>query len=432
MAGSSVRPPGAAGSRLVLSLTAALWLGLAAATAGRTLVNPRAHCLFPLFAASSTHWWADQPLYAPYPPLDQFRYPPTFAVAVTPFAALGLRVGGVLWVWAGMAVYGAGLWRFGRDVVPGRWEPAQIVALLGLGAVVALPGIWNGQSNVLAVGLLLLAASALVRERWWVAAALLAAAVWAKLTPLAPALLLCALRPARLGPRFAAALALGALLPFLTRPPGLVAQRYAEWLGQLLHTGGVRWPGFRDGWTVWVAALHPFRWPAGRLLFPTAGGAACYRALQLLSAAGALAWCLWQQARGASPRWLCCATLGMGTAWLMLFGPAVEHATYAFLGPSLAWAVLEREEWPRGRWLIGTAFVLVAVLGWDDLTRRLLGDLPLLTVALPLGTLLFTVWLVGYGWSSRQTPWRGYYTGTGRARPAYKTPSSSPPQPQQP
>ncbi len=408
MARTSFSPAASATARLALYLTCALWLGLAAATAGRTLVNPQAHSVFPLFAASAAHWWADQPLYAPYPPLDQFRYPPTFAVALTPFAALGLRAGGILWSWVGMAVYGAGLYRFGRDVLPGRWRSARTAGLLGLGAVVAMPGMWNGQSNAVAVGLLLLAASALVRERWWLTAILLAASVWAKLTPLAPALLLCALRPARLGPRFALALALGSLLPFLTRPPAVVCHQYGEWLTQLAHTGGVRWPGFRDGWTLWEAAAHPFRWPAGRLLFPATTGAACYRVLQLLGAAGALAWCRRLAAQGADPRWLCCATLAMGTAWLMLLGPAVEHATFAFLAPSLAWAVLQSEAWPRGRWLIRLAFVLIAVLGWDDLTRGLLGDMPLLAVPLPLGTLLFTLWLGGYARSCRLSSHFGF------------------------
>jgi hypothetical protein len=89
----------------------------------------------------------------------------------------------------------------------------------------------------------------------------------------------------------------------------------------------------------------------------------------------------------------------MGMAWMMLFGPAVEHATYVFLAPSLAWAVLHREAWPRGRWLIVSAFVLIAILGWDALTRFLLGNAPLLTTSLPLGSALFTLWLIGYAQS---------------------------------
>jgi hypothetical protein len=91
----------------------------------------------------------------------------------------------------------------------------------------------------------------------------------------------------------------------------------------------------------------------------------------------------------------------MGMAWLMLFGPAVEHATYVFLAAPLAWAVVQRDEWPSGRGLIGSAAVLVLVLGWGALARAAEDSWPaggsLLVAALPLGSALFTLWLVGYG-----------------------------------
>src|SRR5579859_4933761 len=98
-----------------------VWLILGAAVAVRTLVRPRSHTVFPIFAASAEHWWGDQHLYESYPSLDRFRYPPLFAFLVTPFAALGLSAGGILWSWAGMTVYIAGLWWFVRDVIPSAW-----------------------------------------------------------------------------------------------------------------------------------------------------------------------------------------------------------------------------------------------------------------------------------------------------------------------
>jgi hypothetical protein len=94
-------------------------------------------------------------------------------------------------------------------------------------------------------------------------------------------------------------------------------------------------------------------------------------------------------------RWLVHVTLSMGLAWLMLFGPAVEHATYVFLSAPLAWALLENESGPFARVLIVTASTLVLLLGWGAIARLLPG-VSLLLIALPSGTVLFALWLIGY------------------------------------
>jgi hypothetical protein len=309
---------------------------------------------------------------------------------VTPFSVLGLCAGGILWVWFSMAVYGAGLWYFARDILPADWTKPRTAVFLVLGGVLALPGIWNAQSNALVTGLILLAVSGGVRERWWTSAGLLAATVWIKLTPLAPALLLCALWPRKLTPRFALALVLGSLIPFLTSSPTWALGQYSEWATHLIDSGTTRWPGFRDGWTLWLTVRHLVSGSQGPIPALTSVDSPSYRILQVLSAAATLVWCLWQKARGGSSRRLVRFTLGIGMAWLMLFGPAVEHSTYVFLGPSLAWGFIDHRAWPRGRWLIVPAFWLIVGLGWE----------PSFLVVLPLGATLFTIWLLGYASTS--------------------------------
>src|SRR6266702_3588161 len=83
----------------------ALWMALAMVMGVRTLISPAKHTVFPIFAASSLNWWTDKPLYGYEPSLDLFRYSPAFAVSVSPFAVLGLTLGGILWSWLGLAVY---------------------------------------------------------------------------------------------------------------------------------------------------------------------------------------------------------------------------------------------------------------------------------------------------------------------------------------
>jgi hypothetical protein len=403
-----------------------MWLALGLALSGRTLLSPDKHSVFPIFASSATHWWADQPLYCSYPNLDVFRYPPLFALTVTPFAALGFRWGGVLWGWLNLVVLLGGLWCFVSDVAPGRWTRSRIAAFMAVAALGALRGLWNNQSNALMVGLLLLGASALARaigadgsvldigqrRRWWRAAVLLALPVCLKLTPVAPALLLCALWPRRLAWRFALAVLLGFLLPFLTRPPEVVVGHYAEWLNHLTHSGHDRWLGFRDGWTVWLAVRHLATGLRGALAVCQPVEGMVYPGVQLLSAVAALVWCLWQRQRadrlGLGAAWQVHVTLGVGMAWLMLFGPAVEHATYVFLAPALAWAVVQAEAWEGGRLLLGAAAALVLLLGWGAVSRQAMvawpAAGPLLVAALPVGTALFALWLCGYASAAGQRP----------------------------
>src|SRR5262249_58403984 len=88
--------------------------------------------------------------------------------------------------------------------------------------------------------------------------------------------------------------------------------------------------------------------------------------------------------RGQGRAWLA-ETLALGAAWLLLFGPAAEHATFALLAPFLAWALVQRWRWPAGRRAIEVAGVLILVLGWGALTRPLAGTVPLVHAALPAG-----------------------------------------------
>jgi hypothetical protein len=401
-------------NRTALRLAVLVWLILGVALTVRTVLRPSSHTVFPIFAASADHWWGDRPLYDRDPVLDLFRYPPLFAVFISPLSALGLITGGVLWSWVSLAVYYAGLWWFVRDVVPGTWTPQRTGVFLLLGVLGGLRGLWNGQSNALIVGLMLLGIAALVRalgpdgrgddgRRWWLAVLLLAVPVCLKLTPLVPVLLLCALWPRQLVWRLALALPAGFLLPFLTRPPAVVWGHYEGWLEHLVISGDARWLGFRDGWTVWLVLRHLLGGDSGPLGLRDPIDSSSYRLVQVLSGLAVLGWCLWQQRRGVrlglGPRWLVHVTLAMGMAWLMLFGPAVEHATYVFLTPALAWAMLERRAWPAGRWLIGASFVLIMFLGWGVFGRLFLPVLPLVLAALPIGTALFALWLVGYAWA---------------------------------
>jgi hypothetical protein len=229
----------------------------------------------------------------------------------------------------------------------------------------------------------------------------LAAAVSVKLTPLPLVLLLCALWPRRLAGRFLIVAAIFGVLPFLTRPPGVVVRHYNDWIEQQGLLAHKRWPGFRDAWTVWQVARHELAADPQPIDLKEPLDSPKYRTLQLTMAAGCLAWCLAQRRRRVPQRSLLLRTLGMGAAWIMLFGPAVEYPTYVFLAPFIAAVAVDPDARPTGRALAVAASVLTLCLGWGAITLRLMPVFPAILVALPAGTVLFAIAQLLHG--QRQT-----------------------------
>jgi hypothetical protein len=388
-------------TRLAWRFVLAVWILFAMAAAVRTGLSPERHTVFPILAGSSTHFWSDQPLYGDYRPLDYFRYPPVFAVAITPLASCGLTVGGILWIWLGMAVYAAGLVTLLRNVLPSEtWSAANRVTYLLLALLGAAPGIMNAQSNALAIGMVLLGMSAVMQQRWWPAAWWLGGAVALKLTPLVVVLILSALYPRRLPGRVVVAVLAIGLVPFLVTSPASAWRHYEEWCTHLSSTSGKRWPGFRDAWTLVQVARHSLGlvvWPIDLeepLVSPF------YRVCQLLTATAVLVGCLLTQALVVDPRRRATLVLALPLAWLMLFGPAMEHAGYAFLAPVLAWTLVDRTLPKPSRILFFCAgmFILAVAPLSSGLLR--LAALPLGSVTFFLGLLLCQpVSLNRLGWS---------------------------------
>ncbi len=82
----------------------------------------------------------------------------------------------------------------------------------------------------------------------------------------------------------------------------------------------------------------------------------------------------------------------------MLFGPAVEHAGFAFLAPVLAWAVVEPACGRVRRSLVLLSAGLILLLGWSAVGGLFRSSFPAVVAALPFGTCLLLVWLLTRSW----------------------------------
>lgn len=152
-----------------------LWAGFVAAVVIASLQNflrgPHAINNFLIFRGSFGHLTAGLDLYAAYPSEhhDLFKYSPTFALAMAPFATLPSWLGVVCWNLLNSLVLYVAL----RRVTRGAQRENAVLWLVFLEMMTA---IHNEQSNALMAGLMLLAFDSLEGERparaaWWVALA---------------------------------------------------------------------------------------------------------------------------------------------------------------------------------------------------------------------------------------------------------------------
>ena len=107
-----------------------------------------------VFRASFTHLIHNQDLYALFPSdhWDLFKYSPTFALLMGPFAILPDSLGVVLWALTGSALLFIGIWRLPLADERSRMAMAWLLALP------MLQSAQNSQSNAHVAGLVLLSA----------------------------------------------------------------------------------------------------------------------------------------------------------------------------------------------------------------------------------------------------------------------------------
>jgi alpha-1,2-mannosyltransferase len=360
-----------------------LWVILAIAASLKTYCLPGLHSVYHYFPEAAQHWWADMNLYGGYYGIEPYRYSPTFAVAATPFGALSHRLGGAIWVLGSVGLLLWALRCLVRHVLPGAWSPGHEAMFLMLALVGTIGGIWSAQSNALILALAIFGTVAIAQQRWWRAAWFLAAPVFIKIWPLVAFLLLVVRWPRQLLGRFTIALLALAAVPFLTRPWSIVLNQYHQWYVTLVGPLQGRWGGYRDAWTIWEH-LHP---PVDRPL---------YLALQVLSLAAVFAWGWWQSRRAWTDKSWLTLILGVWSAWQLLFGPGTERLTYGLIAPFLAWAVLVSFRERRLRALSLLAWGLTSLLSMGDFERLLGRAVPHAEIYLPLGLVVFFIWLAGF------------------------------------
>ncbi|MSQ96614.1 MAG: DUF2029 domain-containing protein [Gemmataceae bacterium] len=339
-----------------------LWGAILLFVSVRVFLSPDSKTVYPIFSASGRFWWTGIDLYEPHRPTDVqdgYRYSPTFAILVTPFAMLPDSIGGIAWRLFNAGALFVALWWLLRTVLPTNGLPNVLAWLLLLTIPLTLQSVNNGQANLLVVACMLGTVAAVSQERWNLASALLAIAFLCKLYPLALGMVLILLYPRQLVWRIPLAAVASLAAPFLFQQPVYVADQYAKWIAVLRaddRASCVLENMYRDLWLL----IHLYGLPISRTV---------YTFVQMLAGIGVAALCWHRQRAGWSESKLLTSTLALVTAWMMLLGPATESSSFVLLAPSFAWSVLEawkaNERNARHGLLWGSCaiFVIAVVVG---------------------------------------------------------------------
>ena len=360
-------------------LAVVLWVGLLLGVGGRVLFGPpRSHTVVPIYLTAAERWVEGSNLYDPAPPLDVYRNPPGVAAAFVPLTWIPERLAELIWrgISVAMLLIGLGVWV--KRGLPRPLTASERGAIFSLVALIAIPSLNNGQTNLVLIGALLLGSSAAASCRGGRAGFCFALAAAVKVYPAAVAMLASAAAPRRSLVPFVAAAGLFAMSPFLLQSPGYVAGEYRHFRASVTaddRTFADLGRAPQDAFLVlrvWAVAPPP----------------EVYLAFKLAVAA-AMAGLVFIAARRVDVRSVQPLAFNLGCCWITVLGPATEIHTYVLLAPTaallLVTAFSERQSWS------GRIQLAAAVIGYALII------LPILRDAFPNGKWFHTLALPPIG-----------------------------------
>jgi alpha-1,2-mannosyltransferase len=271
------------------------------------------------YQKASTRWWDSDNLYKGK---NNYLYLPQAAMLYTPFNILPKRVGEPLWRMVCLGSLALGLWVAARHLAPERAGALFLLATL-LVLPCSLSSARNGQVNMPLAAIYLLTALALARDRWHLAAILLAVSLALKPISVVPILLCGVLFPRTilplilwLGVMFAAA--------YLHPDPKYVTWQYEVFWEKL--TGSSAKPTGKT-WSDFAGMLDKFGLTLGN-------------SVQTLIRAGAAALtfgaCLLAVWKTPDALRRALTVMFFSALYLMLFNPRTETNSYIILGIFIA------------------------------------------------------------------------------------------------
>ena len=326
------------------------WLGwagwLAMCAAALWGVSPKRYgATFGVYIDYARTFFAGEPLYDPAR-IDAYLYWPASLTVLGPFLYFDAVVAAMIALALSAALLSWASYRLLQALLPEQ-SHRDIVVLTGFLLLINVPAAWYNFKQVQAQAFMtagmMLAAAAMMRERWTVASLWLFASALVK--PLSVVMiLLCGVLQPRMRLAMAAALAAGFALPFAVADAGYLVDQYRAWVMKLLHLSDVH-----SGAWLYQADFATLLHSLGIVL---PGKAAMV--IRLGAALGTLL-LAWRIAAIGDRNVFPVAVLILSGSYCTLFGPRNEFLSFLILTPALTALglhLLVRDRNDRRGWLL--------------------------------------------------------------------------------
>ena len=300
-----------------------------------------------IYYAAAQAWLHQQPLYHCHGN-GCFVYLPTSAVLFIPFGLLPLKTAELIYRFISIIIFTQGIYYFCRDITSYDLKRTFFIVLLTT-VLLSQPTLFVGQVHMMMAGLILLAVSAITREKWWRAAIALSFCFALKPTAIVFCLLSGALYPqTALKQILIIALLLSAV--FLTQSSHYVLTQYHGFIQEFLHKMEYDTANIPHWATLFGAiAFYTGHVVDGHMAF----------VIRMLAALGVvyLGICT-QKTQNKNNAVYFIFTLGM--CYLMLFNSRTENNDYVMMMPFMGYSLMILME--EKRWLLGVSFMVGLVL----------------------------------------------------------------------
>lgn len=312
-------------SRLLLA-TLLFWFICVAIVSVRVYLHPGSHSVFTTYRAAGGAWLHQEEIYNRT--AGTFLYSPLIAAIYSPFALVSQNTAEVIWrLLLGLALPLA-LWFNARELFV--FSEKEFAWLFVLVLPLTLSSLNNGQANLILIVLFLSATGAASQGCWFTCAFCASFAVYWKIYPVALAPLLAVIFPKKLAARIFLMFFVLFVVSLLLQKPSYVLHEYRSWFVNLASDTR-RAQEYYGKWRDFYLLLRLTGIPISTMWWNIA------QATAAIIAAGI---CLLGTIRRQPRVTLLFGAMSLAIAWILLFGPATEAATYVLIAAPSAYLLI--------------------------------------------------------------------------------------------